>query len=362
MLKPNQKLKVKWGTRNKNYYQSKGYSFTKMGEEFWVNVEDIMPTSSIKVKCICDYCGSEFTRQNNTREQAIDNKFGELCYKCAHNVRMKEHNQIKYGVDIPSQTESAKQYNRIIGKQNYHKSNPKRQQTCLEKYGTRTYFGSQQFRDKIKETLKHQYGVSNVSQLQEVKDKKRATAYRHYGVDYPMQSPEVRQKIQDTMVELYGYKNASQVPQFKEKKRQTCQLNFGVDYPMQSQEVREKSIQTLIKTGNIPTSKPEQKLVKLLQDIYGYKSCKPSFPLGRLILDCNLTIYDIQIDIEYDGWYWHKNNQSYDRRRDWFVLTQNMKILRIKGNYQVPTKLQLQQIIGFLVCSQTKKQQIVMDI
>lgn len=26
MLKPNQKLKVKWGTRNKNYYQSKGYT------------------------------------------------------------------------------------------------------------------------------------------------------------------------------------------------------------------------------------------------------------------------------------------------------------------------------------------------
>lgn len=35
------------------------------------NAEDVMPTSFIKIKCICDYWGKEFLRQNNTRQQAI---------------------------------------------------------------------------------------------------------------------------------------------------------------------------------------------------------------------------------------------------------------------------------------------------
>ena len=35
-----QKVKVKWNSNNKKHYESLGYIYTKMGEEFEVKVED----------------------------------------------------------------------------------------------------------------------------------------------------------------------------------------------------------------------------------------------------------------------------------------------------------------------------------
>ena len=56
------KVMVKWAFNNKSYYISKGYVFTKIRDSFLVKIEDMMPTSSIKVKCQCDFCGEIFYR------------------------------------------------------------------------------------------------------------------------------------------------------------------------------------------------------------------------------------------------------------------------------------------------------------
>jgi len=56
---------------------------------------------------------------------------------------------------------------------------------------------------------------------------------------------------------------------------------------------------------------------------------KLNYPLSNVSLDIALFIDDIKIDIEYDGWYWHKDQQK-DRRRDEFLKSQGWKILELK--------------------------------
>lgn len=61
MLKENQDVKMTWNGRNKTYYIEKGYSFTKIGDKFSVKIADLPNGSSVEVKIICDYCGTEYT-------------------------------------------------------------------------------------------------------------------------------------------------------------------------------------------------------------------------------------------------------------------------------------------------------------
>ena len=61
MLKENQDVKMTWNGRNKTYYIEKGYSFTKIGDKFSVKIADLPNGSSVEVKIICDYGGTEYT-------------------------------------------------------------------------------------------------------------------------------------------------------------------------------------------------------------------------------------------------------------------------------------------------------------
>lgn len=55
MLLP-QKLEIRWIPRRKKHYTDKGYTFTKMGDLFEVDVKDLQKGSVETVKYRCDYC------------------------------------------------------------------------------------------------------------------------------------------------------------------------------------------------------------------------------------------------------------------------------------------------------------------
>lgn len=63
MFDENQIVQVRWNNSNKDWYESKGYIFTKRNDFFDVIAKDLMPHSSKKVFAICDYCGEEFYTQ-----------------------------------------------------------------------------------------------------------------------------------------------------------------------------------------------------------------------------------------------------------------------------------------------------------
>lgn len=62
MLVENQKVKTKWNSYTKAYYESLGYVYTKMKDVFEVELKDLPYSSHAKIKVICDYCGEEFEK------------------------------------------------------------------------------------------------------------------------------------------------------------------------------------------------------------------------------------------------------------------------------------------------------------
>ena len=56
-------LKIRWNNTNREWYKSKGYTYTKRNDIFEVKAKDLSIHSSAKINVICDYCGKEYITQ-----------------------------------------------------------------------------------------------------------------------------------------------------------------------------------------------------------------------------------------------------------------------------------------------------------
>lgn len=280
MLKE-QKIVARWNNANKKHYISNGYNFSKIGEEFEVDVHDLPKYSDCHVDVICDYCGSMYspTYKNYIKSHKDDK---DCCSKCR---------------------------------------NKKASLTMMDKYGETHYSKTNEFKKRVKETCQEKYSVDNPSKVSFFQDKKKVTNRTKYGVDWYTESDDFAD---------------------------VCISKYGVSNPMQSIEVQEKATKTLIDNNNVPISIPEKRLVKMLIDEYGSISCIPTYQVGRLTLDCLLCIDNIMIDVEYDGEYWHRTRQQYDRRRDEYLKNLGYKILRIVSSNKLPTLEQIIEAVEYL--------------
>lgn len=104
------------------------------------------------------------------------------------------------------------------------------------------------------------FGVPNVSCLQEVKKKKEETCKKNYGCENPSQSEIVKKKRDETMEKLYGSSNYFSSENFKkdlkifqEKAKQTNLKKYGEEYYSSSKffkenkEIQEKRRETNLK-------------------------------------------------------------------------------------------------------------------
>ena len=90
MIDENFKVVVSWNPKNINYYKNKGYTFTKLYDEFEVPVCDLHPNSSVLLPNVCDHCGKEHDVYCSHYTRAIL-KFGEVvCQDCSAIRRAKE--------------------------------------------------------------------------------------------------------------------------------------------------------------------------------------------------------------------------------------------------------------------------------
>lgn len=91
MLKPNQMIKAKWHSQNKEHYINKGYVFTKYKDEFLVEANDLSRSATAMVKVICDYCGEEYEMAWYHYKEIRDKNEKCACYNCRHK-KMYENN------------------------------------------------------------------------------------------------------------------------------------------------------------------------------------------------------------------------------------------------------------------------------
>lgn len=60
MFDENQIVQIKWNNTNREWYESKGYIFTKRNDSFDVYAKDLSSHSNTRIKAICDYCDETY--------------------------------------------------------------------------------------------------------------------------------------------------------------------------------------------------------------------------------------------------------------------------------------------------------------
>ena len=341
-----QTVPIKWNGNNRVYYENKGYVFSKYNEVFEVNVFDLPRGSHSRVRAKCDYCGKEYDvfYYNYIKYTKMASKVA--CSDC-RTTKSGDILLSKYGSKSPRLAPEA-------GK--------KAEQTCLEKYGVANTMLCATIKARQEQTNIEKYGGPSPFSSPDIQQKSKATIKEKYGVEYIMQNPEAAMKNKETVQRRYGVDNVAFVPAFVRKAKDTCRQRYGGESSQSSPEIRAKSWATMNSNGNIPTSGPELRMVTLLENIYGKQRCIPQFALDKICFDCLLVLDAIKIDVEYDGWYWHKRKQNQDMRRDWYSMRRGYKVLRFVSNGQEPTAEDIINGVDYLVNNQAQKLVKYLDI
>lgn len=114
-------------------------------------------------------------------------------------------------------------------------------------------------------------------------------------------------------------------------------------------------------SNGLPTSKKEQELFSIFVELYGAENCKSLEVIDGMCFDCLLSINNCLIDVEYDGWYWHKNRQEEDKRRDYYNIRHGYKVLRVISNGSMPSIQQIQNGVNCLVNNEHYVYKIILD-
>jgi hypothetical protein len=93
--------------------------------------------------------------------------------------------------------------------------------------------------EKVKQTVKENYNVDNVFQLEEVKEKSKLTMLKIYGVEHCMFSDEIKNKMYEHNLLVYGTKYPQSLPEFKEKQKRTMIERYGVSHISNEKKERE---------------------------------------------------------------------------------------------------------------------------
>ncbi len=273
-----------------------------------VNVQDLPHGSSLRVNCICDYCGKIVPKILKRYYSAIQKHDGKyICKDCFnHNQELLRNRK----------EQTAK--------------------TCLEKYGVSNPMKTVEVQEKLSQIFLEKYGVKSAGQIEQSKEKRRNTNLKKYGVENP----------------VILYNNSScHSKEAREKAVSTCREKYG-GIGFEKIETREKARIARLESGNIPTSSQQKQIHKIVQELYPNAiDCVLNYPLSSLGLDIALFLDNIKIDIEVDGQYWHQDANK-DRRRDEFVKSSGFKVLRIKFNKKIPTKQEINNAIEKLIATE----------
>lgn len=389
MLVENQLIKVTWCPTNIKWYVDLGYQF-EYRKSFYVPVEHLPPQSGCKIQITCDYCETTFEKAYshyvNWKNKSVIEK--DCCKKCRY-LKVKEVNLLTYGVENQFSREEIKQKTIEVNLDRYGveyatQSDTIKEKTIitnLEKYGVSSPMKTPDIKNKANQTIFERYGVTNIMHLDSTKEKIKKTNLERYGYESILSDPqkriefeeenlmkygvrhlaqtkEVQEKIKKTNLKKYGVESVLQNKEVRKKVSDTLMKKYGVTNPTLSPEIRQKVVETMSKNNTTPTSSQQKSIYKELKQ-RGYDVVL-NHPFSRCIFDIALFIEGLIIDIEYDGAYFHQN-QHKDRKRDEFVKSQGVKILRIKSSRTLPDYNEVEYKIKQLIDTDRKYTEIVLD-
>lgn len=367
-----------------------------------------------------------------------------------NSIRAK-NNLIKYGVTNPAKLDDVKQKQSKTLKNNYKENKDdilnKRKQTVIERYGVESVMQN----DKIKQrcfdngggwnqssvkntkmlkysnpyynnynktinTLKNKYNVTNVSQLQFVKDKIKATSLARYGVEFTLQVKAFREKGRKTKLEKYGdvnyvnsqaakisfnNKSLEEKEAIINKRKQTIFNKFGVEHAKQKHLTQEEiniissknNLEQFIIDNNIKHFyQLEELLPNLSQSYLGKKvheydldnyiellttTSKYELEIESLLLSNNIDfarnnrtiIHPLELDfyipkhnlaIEFNGTYWHSSlhkDKNYHYNKSKLCEEKGIRLIHI-WEYEWENERQKHILINMILSACQKNKSI----
>lgn len=202
---------------------------------------------------------------------------------------------------------------------------------------------------KFQETMKEKYGEAHALNIKKFKEKIQETNMEKFGKPWYTDTEQFKIQQKQTFLENYGVENPLSCPIIFAKSKQTLVQHYGVKNPSQSSEIKEKIRKNFYKNKTYKSSIPETKMCEIISSIYGTENCEQGYPYYSLNFDCMLKIKNKIIDIEYDGWYWHKNRVKEDRRRNYFLRNRGIAVIRFRANTVIPTEQDIQEAVDYIV-------------
>lgn len=217
--------------------------------------------------------------------------------------QVKPHNFLHYKYGCPKCGHSAAGRKRCGVNNVAHRVDVKRKkrQTCLEKYGAKTWAESDAGRHKLHKI----YYENNIG------DKLEKTCLQRYGVRRASQTDAVKEKMRLTCLHKYGVDSVSKVPSLRDKYEETCLSKYGVRCPLSSKSIIDKVITAKAKNHTFNTSKPEEELYALLCDTFGSDDVIRQYKETRYPYSCDFYIKPFDIFIELNI-HWTHGYTPYD--------------------------------------------------
>lgn len=179
-----------------------------------------------------------------------------------------------------------------------------------------------------------------------------------YGVKVPTQLPEVQKKIEKTNLKKYGVKSVIMRDGIREMAQDALIEKYGGKSAFCSEDIRLKAQRTLNNNGETQLSSQQKQIYEMLSEKY---ECEINVPCSKFFLDIAVHIKDVKIDIEYDGWYWHKDSKKIDNIRNHIVNNNGYKILRIRSRNKIPDLTTIENALDELINTNKNIKIITLD-
>lgn len=311
------------------YYLNLGYD-SKVGKVIKVRTEHLTKGYSGKIIVRCDLCGFEFERSWSNYLRSKKNSTIDTCSKCKF-VKAMETNICRYGVENPMKNKEI---------------NEKMHNTMLEKYGNEHALNISEFKERQNVSFFKNNNVDNII------EKKKNTCLDKYGFDSYSKTEEFKEKVKETSLKKYGVSSPNMI--FKNN-------NFWKNLTKEEKnKICEKRAKSFYKNGNTQkTSSQQLKIYEMLKSIYD--NVELNYPVSYLSLDCMVELGENKFDIEYDGWYWHKDKSKKDFARDVVVKNMGYKVIRIKSRKIIPSLEQIEDAINYMIKNNKKFYEIKLN-
>lgn len=286
-------------------------------------------------QCSVEAIANSEERLQKIRDTKLE-RYGDEYY--TNREKQRQTNLERYGFENAAKSEEVKKKIKITNKEKYGVGHYfqseigkiENKEIIRKKYNVDNYSQTDECKNKVKKTVKRKFGVDNVFKSPDIKKKIKAKNLKLYGVEYPSQSPDIRNKISTKSRITNFYKilnririNTDIIPLFSENDYKTTDVENK--YPFKCSECG-LEFEDHIDGGHLP------RCLQCNPYILDNKISKSEIELGEYItslgVDCefnnkkildgkelDIFIPDKNIAVEYNGLYWHsENNGGKDRK------------------------------------------------